>query len=80
MLFPKPLDLSAEVPFERIAAARPDLIRLIAGDESGLPAIGAIIESMPPTTCGLIFVEVPGGAGEQPLDTSEDVQLRFTAA
>ncbi|MGH8909276.1 MAG: siderophore-interacting protein [Egibacteraceae bacterium] len=54
--------------------------QLIAGDETALPAIGAIgaiVESMPPTTRALVFVEVAGGAGEQPLDTPEDVQLRW---
>lgn len=51
--------------------------QLIAGDETALPAIGAIVESMPPTTRALVFVEVASGAAEQPLDTPEGVQLRW---
>ncbi|WP_395105795.1 siderophore-interacting protein [Actinomadura sp. SCN-SB] len=50
---------------------------LLAGDETALPAIGAVIESMPAHTRGRVMVEVADAAEEQPLDTPEGVHLEW---
>lgn len=40
---------------------------LLAGDESALPRIGALLEALPAGTPAQVFVEVPGAAEEQNL-------------
>ncbi|OLF16539.1 siderophore-interacting protein [Actinophytocola xanthii] len=40
---------------------------LLAGDETALPAIAAILDALPPTADARVFVEVEDAAEEQPL-------------
>lgn len=51
--------------------------QLIAGDETALPAIGAILESMPAGTRALVFVEVPDESARQWIETRGDVTLTW---
>jgi NADPH-dependent ferric siderophore reductase len=48
---------------------------LLAGDETALPAIGAVIEAMPGDACGRVFVEVASAAEEQHFDLPDGVHL-----
>lgn len=50
---------------------------LLAGDETGLPAIGRILESLPSDTKGLALVEIAGPEEEQPLSTPPGIELRW---
>ncbi|MGO1057234.1 siderophore-interacting protein [Crossiella sp. CA198] len=51
--------------------------QLIIGDETALPAIGAIVESMPAGTRAKVFVEIANDAEEQGFDTAADVELNW---
>ncbi|MGQ0776574.1 MAG: siderophore-interacting protein [Pseudonocardiales bacterium] len=51
--------------------------QLIIGDEAALPAIGAIVESMPPDVPALVWVEVADHAEEQPLIAPPLATLRW---
>ncbi|RZS29605.1 NADPH-dependent ferric siderophore reductase [Herbihabitans rhizosphaerae] len=51
--------------------------QLIAGDETALPAIGGIVESLPAGARALIFVEVPEAADQQVWQTEGDVTIRW---
>lgn len=51
--------------------------QLIVGDEAALPAIGAIIESMPPCTRARVWVEVADRTEEQSLAVPPLVTLRW---
>ena len=50
---------------------------LLAGDESGLPAISAALEAMAPDAVGFVFVEVSGPDDEIELVAPEGVQVRW---
>jgi NADPH-dependent ferric siderophore reductase len=50
---------------------------LLAGDESGLPAISAALEAMAPDAVGFVFVEVGGPDDEIELVAPEGVQIRW---
>ena len=50
---------------------------LLAGDESGLPAISAALEAMAPDAVGFVFVEVSGPDDEIELIAPEGVQIRW---
>jgi len=50
---------------------------LLAGDESGLPAISAALEAMAPDTVGFVFVEVSGPDDEIELVAPDGVQIRW---
>ncbi len=49
---------------------------VIAGDETALPAIGTLLESLPSSTRADVYVEVADAAEELPLTTA--AQARFT--
>lgn len=51
--------------------------QLFAGDESALPAIAAILESLPEGTQAYAFIEVHDQADEVPIETSADVNLTW---
>ncbi|MBP2475471.1 NADPH-dependent ferric siderophore reductase [Crossiella equi] len=51
--------------------------QLIVGDETSLPAIGSIVESMPRGVHAKVFVEIAGDAEEQSFDTAADVELHW---
>jgi NADPH-dependent ferric siderophore reductase len=51
--------------------------KLIAGDESALPAIGALVESLGAHERALVFVEVQDAAEEQDLASPGRVDLRW---
>ncbi|WP_158889695.1 siderophore-interacting protein [Amycolatopsis anabasis] len=51
--------------------------QLIAGDETALPAIGGIVESLPAGARALVFVEVPGLGDRQDWRTSAEVEVRW---
>ncbi|BAV65362.1 siderophore-interacting protein [Sphingobium cloacae] len=50
---------------------------LLAGDETGLPAIGRILESLSGDARGLALVEIDGPEEEQPLSAPPGVELRW---
>jgi len=50
---------------------------LLAGDETALPAIGALLEAMPAAMPVQVFVEVAGPYEEQELPTAADVEVHW---
>lgn len=50
---------------------------MFAGDETALPAIGTLLESLPAGTPALAFLEVRDAAEEQRLDTPADASLTW---
>ncbi len=50
---------------------------LLAGDETAVPAISAILESLPPDIGGCAFLEVPDAADVQALTTSSSVDITW---
>jgi NADPH-dependent ferric siderophore reductase len=50
---------------------------LLAGDETGLPAIGRRLEELPAGVRALVVVEVQDASEEQPLPTQADIELRW---
>ncbi|MFB9903085.1 siderophore-interacting protein [Allokutzneria oryzae] len=52
---------------------------LLAGDETALPAIGGIVESLPPGAVAKVFVEVPDEADRQELHSAADVEITWLA-
>jgi NADPH-dependent ferric siderophore reductase len=48
---------------------------LLVGDETGLPAIGAILESLAPGTAATVVVEVAGPEEQVPLPTRASVEI-----
>lgn len=51
--------------------------QLICGDQTALPAIGAIIESLPPGAHAQAYVEVAGPGEEQRFSTDGDVHITW---
>ncbi len=60
---------------------RPGLARrvLLAGDETAVPAIAAILESLPPYLSGHAILEVPSAADFQDLSSAADVGVTWLA-
>ena len=52
---------------------------LIAGDETAVPAICAIVESLPAHVTGSVYIEVPTEADALPLTAPEGVGVRWLA-
>ncbi|MFJ4165427.1 siderophore-interacting protein [Microbacterium sp. NPDC089698] len=52
---------------------------LIAGDETAVPAICAIVESLPAHVTGSVYIEVPTEADALPLTAPEGVSVRWLA-
>lgn len=50
---------------------------LLAGDETAVPAVGAIVESLPSDACGIACLEVPSEGDVQHWDVPEGVSLRW---
>lgn len=50
---------------------------LIAGDETALPAIGRMIDAMPPNAAGHVIVEIADAAERQPLHPPPGVSLQW---
>ena len=50
---------------------------LLAGDESGLPAISAALEALPPTAIGKAFIEVSGPDDEIELTSPDGVDVHW---
>jgi NADPH-dependent ferric siderophore reductase len=51
--------------------------RLFTGDETALPGIAAMIESLPAGERAIAFVEVASAADEQPIETAADLELHW---
>ncbi|MEV0063316.1 siderophore-interacting protein [Nocardia sp. NPDC050718] len=51
--------------------------QLLIGDETAIPAIGAIVERLDAGAAVLAFIEVAGPADEQRFDTRGDVRVRW---
>lgn len=51
--------------------------RLLAGDETALPAIGATVESLAPTESAVVYAEVAGPPEEQYWTTDGDVEVHW---
>lgn len=60
---------------------RPGLAQrvLLAGDETAVPAIGAILESLPPYLSGHAILEVPTAADFQDLTSPADIAITWLA-
>lgn len=56
---------------------RPARWYLLAGDESALPGIAAVLEALPTRATGLAVVEVHDAAEQLPLERPEGVQVRW---
>ncbi|MEQ3550303.1 siderophore-interacting protein [Pseudonocardia nematodicida] len=52
-------------------------VRLLVGDETALPAIGAILETLPAGMCAVAVVEVSGPAEEQTLASAAGVDVHW---
>ncbi|MCG2623253.1 siderophore-interacting protein [Arthrobacter sp. I2-34] len=52
---------------------------LLAGDETALPAIAAILGQLPPQITGSAILEVPDAADFQDLQTAAEVEIRWLA-
>jgi iron complex transport system ATP-binding protein len=52
---------------------------LLAGDETAVPAIGAILEALPPYMSGHAILEVPEAGDFQDLHTEADVEITWLA-
>ncbi len=50
---------------------------LLAGDQTALPAISAILESLPASARGFAFVEIPDASEEQPLTYTAQIPLKW---
>lgn len=50
---------------------------LLAGDETALPAIGSLVESLPPGACAVAYIEVADTAEEQRFTTRADVTVHW---
>jgi NADPH-dependent ferric siderophore reductase len=50
---------------------------LLVGDETGLPAIAAILETLPAGARAEVFVDVAGAEDELPLPTDADARVRW---
>ena len=74
-MFGPSADFATPVPLSTSIAAA-DWV-LLAGDETALPAIGTLVESLPPRTTAMAYVEVADPAEEQRLDTRGDLTLRW---
>jgi NADPH-dependent ferric siderophore reductase len=51
--------------------------RLFTGDETALPGIAAMIESLPAGERAIAIVEVASAAEEQPIETAADLDIRW---
>jgi NADPH-dependent ferric siderophore reductase len=51
--------------------------RLFTGDETALPGIAAMIESLPAGERAFAIVEVAGAEDEQPIDTAAELDIRW---
>lgn len=59
-------------------ALRPETRRLVlVADETGLPAVAAIVASLPPTVTARALVEVPSRASRQPLPSPATVDITW---
>jgi NADPH-dependent ferric siderophore reductase len=50
---------------------------LLAGDETGLPAIGVALEALPANAIGQVFIEIAGPEDEIPLIAPDGVQINW---
>jgi NADPH-dependent ferric siderophore reductase len=50
---------------------------IIAGDETAVPAVASIIESLPPQARGVVCVEVPTAGDRQDWDVPDRVEVRW---
>jgi NADPH-dependent ferric siderophore reductase len=50
---------------------------LLAGDETAVPAIGSILESLPADTRGQAFLEVPTAEDVLPLEAPDGIEVRW---
>ena len=50
---------------------------LLAGDETAVPAIGSLLESLPASARALVFVSVAGAAERRPLPSPATVDIRW---
>ncbi|GAA2793992.1 siderophore-interacting protein [Saccharopolyspora taberi] len=52
---------------------------LIVGDETALPAIGSILETLPAGVAADVYVEIPDPSDEQVLETDADAEVHWLA-
>jgi NADPH-dependent ferric siderophore reductase len=69
--------LQAEGPRGRTSVSGEADWRLFTGDETALPGIAAMIESLPAGERAIAVVEVANADEEQPIDTAADLDIRW---
>ncbi|ASO21867.1 NADPH-dependent ferric siderophore reductase [Actinoalloteichus hoggarensis] len=74
-MFGPSADFARPIPL-RTALAEADAV-LLAGDETALPAIGSLLESLPEGTRAVAYVEVADAAEEQRFDTLGAVTVHW---
>jgi NADPH-dependent ferric siderophore reductase len=70
-------EITAEGPRGRTVVSGPADWRLFTGDETALPGIAAMIESLPAGERAFAIVEVAGPEEEQPIETAADLTLAW---
>jgi NADPH-dependent ferric siderophore reductase len=68
-------EILVEGPRGRTSVQGPADWRLFTGDETALPGIAAMIESLPAGERAYAFIEVAGREEEQPIETAADLTL-----
>ncbi len=68
-------EITAHGPRGRTTVSGPADWRLFTGDETALPGIAAMIESLPAGERAFAFVEVAGPEDEQPIETAADLAM-----
>ncbi|NDZ97261.1 siderophore-interacting protein [Streptomyces sp. SID6673] len=66
-------------PISAYAPSEMSVAQLIAGDETALPAIGAILEQLPPEAHADVVVEIPTAADAQEIRSDATVRTRWLA-
>ena len=67
----------AEGPRGRTSVRGPADWRLFTGDETALPGIAAMIESLPASETAIAFIEVADASEEQPIETAATVEITW---
>ena len=64
-------------PRGRMAVATDASWHLFTGDETALPAIYALVESLPASTEAFVFIEIGAESDKQPLETAATLHLTY---
>ena len=70
-------EITADGPRGRTSVRGEADWRLFTGDETALPGIAAMIESLPAGETGIAFIEVADASEEQPIETAATVEITW---